>query len=97
MTIQTHIYNYLGHIYTSGIPSFNTSDIQDLSQRGIEVFGKRLGSPSTYERTFRNMREIGLVQVKRVRNKPSPNKREWSWEIKGIHFDDTSMESSNDS
>ena len=71
MTIKTHIVNYLTFIYETGIAKFKTSDIQNLSERSVR-FAKgsgrrRLGSPSTYERTFRQLRQDGKVIVKRKR------------------------------
>ena len=86
MTIKTHIVNYLTFLYQSGIEKFKTSDIQNLSERSIKfVKGsarRRLGSPSTYERTFRQLRQDGKVIVKRKRG--IKNEAEATWIIKEI-------------
>ena len=42
---------------------FRTRDIQGLSKRGEKLYGYRLGSPSTYDRQFREMKEKGLIDV----------------------------------
>ena len=43
---------------------FRTRDIQGLSERGVGLYGRRLGSPSTYDRVFRDMKEKGVIDVK---------------------------------
>ena len=77
MTIKNHITNYLKHLENSGISIFKTSDIQDLSIRGKKVFGRRLGSPSTYERTFRQLRQDGMLTVQRRTTRLGENQASW--------------------
>ena len=81
MTIKKHIINYLKYLENSGIFRFDTSDIQRLSDRSQKVFGKRLGSPSTYERVFRQLRQDGNLIVSKNRER---GKRQSSWKIKEI-------------
>ena len=81
MTIRKHILSYLTQIRESiGQPTFRTSDIQGLSFKGEDKFGRMLGSPSTYERTFRLLREGGYLDVRKIDN---PKSRESRWEIRG--------------
>jgi len=81
MTIKKHILNYLKYLENSDIFVFYTSDIQNLSERSKKVFGRRLGSPSTYERTFRQLRQDGKLKVLKGRNK---SKRESGWFIREV-------------
>tara|TARA_Y100000310_G_scaffold228183_1_gene230492 strand:- start:141 stop:395 length:255 start_codon:yes stop_codon:yes gene_type:complete len=81
MTIKNHIINYLKYLEQSDIFVFYTSDIQNLSERSKKVFGRRLGSPSTYERVFRQLRQDGKVKVSKGRNK---NKRESGWFLRKV-------------
>ena len=81
MTIKKHIINYLKYLENSGIFRFDTSDIQRLSDRSQKVFGKRLGSPSTYERVFTQLRQDGNLIVSKNRER---GKRQSSWKIKEL-------------
>ena len=86
MKIKQHIINYLTYIFNNGIEIFKTSDIQNLSERSAK-FAKRgrLGSPSTYERTFRQLRQDGKITVQKQRLKKGG--RQSSWKIKEIRND----------
>ncbi len=77
MTIKNHILNYYNWT-KNNLGYFNTSDIHNLSERGIVAFGKRLGSPSTYEREFRRLKEEGQINVDETKHS---NKRESTWII----------------
>ena len=78
MTIRKHIYSYLKQIKQSiGKPTFRTSDIQDLSFEGVNRFGKRLGSTSSYEREFRNMRTNNVISVKEASKLPRQRQSSW--------------------
>ena len=78
MTIRKHIYSYLKQIKESiGQQTFRTSDIQDLSFEGVNRFGKRLGSTSSYEREFRNMRTNNVISVKEASKLPRQRQSSW--------------------
>ena len=77
MTIKKHILNYLKYLENSGIFVFKTSDIQNLSQSSEKVFGRILGSPSTYERTFRQLRQDNILVVNKRPRKPKQNQTTW--------------------
>ncbi len=81
MTVRTHIMNYMKHLMRENIATFKTSDIQNLSERSIK-FGHRIGSPGTYERVFRALRESGMIQVKK--HKEFKKQRQSSWYLKNI-------------
>ena len=56
--------SYLTQIRESiGQPTFRTSDIQGLSFKGEDKYGRMLGSPSTYAREFRRMRQEEIINV----------------------------------
>jgi len=78
MTIRKHILSYLTQIKESiGQPPFRTSDIQDLSFDGLNRYGKRLGSSSSYEREFRNMRFNNVIRVKEAQRLPKQRQASW--------------------
>ncbi len=78
MTIRKHILNYLYQVKESiGDKTFRTSDIQDLSFEGLQRFGKRLGSSSSYEREFRNMRQNSIIKVKEAARLPRQRQASW--------------------
>ena len=82
-TIKKHILGYLTNIKESiGEPTFRTSDIQGLSFQGVSKYGRMLGSPSTYERVFRQIRQDGLVKVSQ--SSKLTDQRQASWVIKEI-------------
>jgi len=81
MTIRKHILSYLTQIRESiGQPTFRTSDIQGLSFKGEDKFGRMLGSPSTYEREFRRMRQEEIIKV--TQGSKLPNQKQATWIIK---------------
>ncbi len=83
MTIRKHILGYLTRIKDSiGQPTFRTSDIQGLSFKGENKFGRMLGSPSTYEREFRRIRSEGIIRV--TQGTKLPNQKQSTWIIKEI-------------
>ena len=63
-TVRGHIESMIKWYWNNRKVSFRTRDIQSLSERGDKLFGRRLGSPSTYDRVFRDMKEKGLIKVK---------------------------------
>ena len=63
-TVRKHIENMIKWDRNNRKLGFRTRDIQSLSERGIELYGRRLGSPSTYDRVFREMKEKGIINVK---------------------------------
>ena len=63
-TVKKHIENMIKWYWNNRKLGFRTRDIQSLSERGIELYGRRLGSPSTYDRVFRDMKEKGIINVK---------------------------------
>ena len=83
MTVRTHIMNYMKHLMSENIATFKTSDIQNLSERSKKFKpNSRLGSPGTYERTFRELRKSGLITVRKHR---APAKqRQASWYLENI-------------
>ena len=62
MTVRQHLEYFLWW-HQSNKKKFKTHDIQNLSNRGIIKFGKRLGSPDTYTRAFRKMREEKVYNI----------------------------------
>ena len=81
MTIRKHILGYLTRIKDSiGQPTFRTSDIQGLSFKGEDKYGRILGSPSTYEREFRRMRQEEIINV--TQGTKLPNQKQSTWIIK---------------
>ena len=79
MTVKEHLIKFLDWKFDNGIV-FKTHDIQNLSERGIVKFGKRLGSPETYTRQFRELRLNNAYTVDKIK---SPNSRKKSWYVTG--------------
>ena len=65
MTVKEHLIEFLDWKFDNGI-MFKTHDIQDLSQRGLKKFGKRLGSPETYTRQFRELRQHNVYKIDKI-------------------------------
>ena len=63
-TVRIHIGIMIKWYWNNKKLGFRTRDIQSLSKRGIKLYGRRLGSPSTYDRIFRDMKEKGEINVK---------------------------------
>tara|TARA_R100001463_G_scaffold91038_1_gene145758 strand:- start:178 stop:429 length:252 start_codon:yes stop_codon:yes gene_type:complete len=80
MKVKEHIMNFIKSRAILGDRTFYTHEIQTLSEKGLIRFSRRLGSPSTYERTFRLLREDGYLDVRKIEN---PKSRESRWEIRG--------------
>ena len=80
MKVKEHIMSFIKNRYIMGDRTFYTHEIQTLSEQGLMRFQRRLGSPSTYERTFRLLREDGYLDVRKIQNLKS---RESRWEIRG--------------
>ena len=80
MKVKEHIMSFIKHRSSVGDKTFYTHEIQTLSDTGLVRFQRRLGSPSTYERTFRLLREGGYLDVRKIEN---PRSRESRWEIRG--------------
>ena len=83
MTVREHITRELENLENSPIGTFKTSDIQELSYEGKQEFGKYLGSPGTYERTFRELRKSGLISVIQYKYRTA-GQRQWSWYLQNI-------------
>ena len=64
ITVRKHIEVMIKWYWNNKKLGFRTRDIQSLSKRGVRLYGRRLGSPSTYDRTFRDMKEKGEINVK---------------------------------
>ncbi len=78
MTVREHLILFLDwHLTNKKL--FRTHNIQDLSQRGLSKFGKRLGSPETYTRQFRELRQDGYYEVDKL---TSAGSNEKSWYVK---------------
>ena len=82
MKVKDHIMSFIKNRLLLGDRTFYTHEIQTLSEQGLMRFQRRLGSPSTYERTFRLLREDGKLLVYKIENLKS---REAKWEIRGIY------------
>jgi hypothetical protein len=63
-TVRNHIKTMIKWYWSNRKTSFRTRDIQGLSRSGMRLYGRRLGSPSTYDRVFREMKADDLINVK---------------------------------
>ena len=77
MTVKEHLMLFLDYHLTNKL-RFKTHEIQELSSRGKTKFGKRLGSPGTYTRQFRYIKE-DLYDIEKLK---SPNSNEAMWEVR---------------
>ena len=77
MTVKQHLINFLDW-YLTNKKLFKTHHIQNLSERGESKYGKRLGSPETYTRLFRDLRQEGLYEVDKLKG----NSSERSWMVR---------------
>ena len=68
-TVKLHISNMIKWYWNNRKLGFRTRDIQSLSERGVKLYGRRLGSPSTYDRVFRDMKEKGDINVEEQKTK----------------------------
>ena len=80
MKVKEHIMAFIKNSLILGNRCFYTHDIQRLSDQGLMRFGRRLGSYGTYNRIFRQLRQDGYLNVRKVENTKS---REARWEIRG--------------
>ena len=79
MTVRQHLEKFLMYHLVNKL-RFKTHEIQNLSNRSKIKWGHRLGSPETYTRVFRQLREDGIYDVKKLK---SPNSNEAMWEVRG--------------
>ena len=77
-TVRQHIETMIKWYWNNRKLGFRTRDIQGLSRRGEKLYGKRLGSPSTYERVFRDMKEKNMINVKE-----KSTKKDSVWLLRG--------------
>ena len=80
MKVKDHIMSFIKNRIILGNRYFYTHEIQRLSDDGLMTFRRRLGSYGTYNRIFRQLREDGYLEVRKVENLKS---REARWEIRG--------------
>ena len=80
MKVKEHIMAFIKNRLMLGNKYFYTHEIQRLSDDGLMTFRRRLGSYGTYTRIFRQLREDGYLEVRKVDN---PKSREARWEIRG--------------
>ena len=76
ITAKKHLINFLKWTWLKGGKKFYTHDIQDLSLRSKMKFGRRLGSPDTYKRAFRQLKQNNIITCKEINE---PGKRESAW------------------
>ena len=67
MTVKQHLINFLNYHLIHKM-KFKTHDLQDLSIRGLQRFGKRLGSPETYTRQFRDLKKDMFI-IDKIKSK----------------------------
>ena len=77
MTVRQHLEYFLWW-HQSNKKKFKTHDIQDLSVRGVEKWGYRLGSPGTYTRQFRYLKK-DLYTIDKLK---LSNSNEASWSVR---------------
>ena len=77
-TVRQHIETMIKWYWNNRKLGFRTRDIQGLSRRGEKLYGRRLGSPSTYERVFRDMKEKKIINVKE-----KSTKKDSVWLLRG--------------
>ena len=75
MTVREHLTNFLDWHFTNK-RLFKTHDIQNLSQRGLKKYGRILGSPETYTRQFRDLRQKNVYYVEKIHTYGT-NEKSW--------------------
>tara|TARA_R100000808_G_C2089955_1_gene110732 strand:- start:107 stop:352 length:246 start_codon:yes stop_codon:yes gene_type:complete len=80
MTVKEHLILFLDYHLTNN-SRFKTHDIQELSVRGEQKFGRRLGSTETYTRQFRYLKR-DMYTISKFK---SPNSMEAMWEVRRKH------------
>jgi len=79
-TVRKHIELFIKHYWNHNIATFKTRHIQALSESGEIKFGHRLGSPDTYTRAFRAMKEEGVINVRPI---SSSDTKDNTWYLEG--------------
>ena len=77
MTVKQHVINFLDY-HLAHNKTFKTHDVQDLSARSILKYGYRLGSPGTYTRQFRYIKN-DLFNITKIK---SNNSSEATWLVR---------------
>ena len=77
MTVKEHLILFLDYHLANDL-RFKTHEIQELSLRGKQKFGKRLGSTETYTRQFRYIKEY-MYTIDKLK---SANSNEAMWEVR---------------
>ena len=77
MTVKEHLILFLDY-HLANRKTFKTHNIQDLSLRGELKYGYRLGSPGTYTRQFRYIKE-DMYTIDKLK---SANSNEAMWEVR---------------
>ena len=77
-TVRQHIEIMIKWYWNNRKLGVRTRDIQGLSRRGKKLYGRRLGSPSTYERVFRDMKEKEIITVEE-----KSTKKDSVWLLRG--------------
>jgi len=78
-TVRSHIAMFIKYYWNHNIATFKTRHIQRLSESGELKFGYRLGSPDTYTRAFRSMKEAGEIVVRPINGTTRDN----TWYLEG--------------
>ena len=77
MTVRDHVILFLDYHLTNNL-TFKTHKLQELSLRGKQKFGRRLGSTETYTRQFRYIKR-DLYTIDRIK---TPGNNEAMWEVR---------------
>ena len=80
MTVKEHLILFLDYHLTNKL-RFKTHEIQELSVRGENKYGRRLGSTETYTRQFRYLKRDTYT----INKLKSPNSMEAMWEVRSKH------------
>ena len=80
MTVREHLILFLDY-HLSNKLRFKTHEIQELSVRGENKYGRRLGSTETYTRQFRYLKRDTYT----INKLKSPNSMEAMWEVRSKH------------
>ena len=78
MTVRQHLEKFLMYHMVNKL-KFKTHQIQDLSSRSKVKWGHRLGSPETYTRVFRQLKENKVYDVMKLK---SSNSNESTWFVR---------------
>ena len=83
MTVREHLILFLDYHLANKL-KFKTHEIQELSVRGENKYGRRLGSTETYTRQFRYLKRDTYT----INKLKSPNSMEAMWEVRSRHGSD---------